>query len=122
MSALSAHGPWDTQPDSTSPVLEAGTILVRKNPSSPGLLPSPNLQAGLDLQYSCPLEAENEWAWINSINPLKMLKTYERLLPVNIPFRENHPAHPQLHNYISRKYDGEPWALVPLISGPMTTG
>lgn len=50
----------------------------------------------------------------------EMLKTYERSLPVNIPFRENHPAHPQLHDYVSRKYDGEPWALVP--PGPMTTG
>ena len=119
---MSAHGPWDTQPDPTSPVLEAGTILVRKNPSSPGLPLSPNLQAGLALQYSCPLEAENEWAWINSINPLKMLKTYERSLPVNIPFRENHPAHPELHDYVSRKYDGEPWVIVSLTPGPMTTG
>lgn len=37
---------------------------------------------------------------------------------MNIPFRENHPAHTQLHNYVSRKYDCLACALVPL--GPVT--
>lgn len=73
-SAQSAQGPWDSL---VPPSRFRGWCQPseRETPSSLGLPPLPNLQAGLALWYSCPLEDNNEWAWINSINPLKMLKT-----------------------------------------------